>query len=67
MNDNDARLECYAAIRDCMRTRLLDYYQRHKELIGDARSQAAIKESVEGLDCILEVLDTYEITKKSST
>lgn len=59
-----ARLECYAAIRDCMKTRLLEYYQRHKEFLGDARSQAAMKESLDGLDCIFTVLDGFEISKK---
>jgi hypothetical protein len=67
MAENVARLECYAEIRDCMRTRLLEYYQRHKEYLGDERSQAAIKESVDGLNCIFEVLDTYEIARKPQT
>jgi hypothetical protein len=67
MNANATRLACYAEIRDCMRTRLLSYYQRHKEYLGDERSQIAIKESVDGLNCIFEVLDTYEISKKLST
>lgn len=61
------RLECYAAIRDCMKTRLMDYYSRNKSLLGDERSQAAVKESLEGLECIFSVLDKFDISKKPET
>lgn len=56
-----ARVQCYADIRACMKARLLAYYQRHPNLIGDERSQRAIKESTEGLSCIFDVLDKYRI------
>lgn len=59
-----ARLSCYAEIRDCMKTGILAYYQAHKDLLGDDRSQRAIKESVQGLECIFAVLDKYEIRAK---
>jgi len=61
---SDIRLDCYAELNDCMKKRLLAYYERHQELLGDARSQEAIKESVDGLECIFAVLDKYQITAK---
>ncbi len=59
---SDSRDECYAKIRACMTTRYLDYYKEHKNLLGDDRSQQSIRESMAGIDCIIAVLDHYDIT-----
>lgn len=55
------RTQCYAEIRDCMKARLLAYYQHHPTLLGDQRSQDAIRESTAGLACIFDILDKYRI------
>jgi hypothetical protein len=59
-----ARLQCYAEIKECMSSRIFAYYKKHQDYLHDARSLAAIKESVEGLDCIFAILDKYDITEK---
>jgi len=60
------RLECYERIRNEMKRRILAYYGVNKEYLGDLRSQAAIKESMDGLEHIFRILDDYEIRSKSS-
>ncbi len=50
-----------------MKTRILAYYNAHQDLVGDERSQRAIKESMEGLECIFTVLDGYAIGAKGKT
>jgi hypothetical protein len=61
---DDARLACYQEIKTCMKTRILEYYQRHQDILGDERSQRAIKESMDGLECIFQVLDNYQIVRR---
>ena len=44
-----------------MKSRILEYYKLNPERLGDNRSQTAIKESMEGLELIFNILDEYEI------
>lgn len=58
------RLECKERIRTYMKNRLLEYYRHHSDRLGDERSQAAVKESMHGLQGIFDILDEYDIRKK---
>jgi len=64
MPNNPIRLECYSRIEAVMKNGVSAYYRKHPDLIGDERSQNAVKESVLGLQAIFAVLDDYVITKK---
>ena len=64
MPNNPVRLECYSRIEAVMKNGVSSYYRKRPELIGDDRSQNAIKESVIGLQAIFAVLDDYDIVKK---
>ncbi len=55
------RLECYEKIRNAVKQRMLSYYRQRPERLGDARSQMAIKESMDGLELIFNILDEYDI------
>lgn len=57
------REECYEAIRCCLRDKLVMFYTAHPEFINDARAQREIRESLESLQCIFEVLDKYTLIK----
>ncbi len=61
------RLECYGRIRDAMKSRIVEYYRLKPERMGDKRSQDAIKESMDGLDLIFNILDEYDIRRKPGT
>lgn len=59
-----AREECYQQIRACMKEGLERYYRAYPHLLLDDRSSLAIEHSVHGLHCMLNILDTYDITRK---
>lgn len=58
---DDPRAECYARIRDCMKDGMREYYQTHPDRLGDPRQSDAISASMDGLRCIFEVLDDYDL------
>ena len=43
---------------------MTQYYTENPDLLGDERSQKAIQWSLEGLECILKVLDKYDLTRR---
>lgn len=47
-----------------MKDGVLAYYRQNPERLGDSRSQDAIRESMHGLQAILDVLDRYDIRRK---
>jgi hypothetical protein len=57
----EIRGACYDAIRQCMKDGVARYYRTHPELMGDKRSDEAIRWSLEGLACIFRVLDQYDL------
>jgi hypothetical protein len=59
------REKCYDAVRNVMKTMIADYYRQHPELLLDERSQNAIRISLNGLQCIFDELDKWEITQRS--
>lgn len=47
-----------------MKEGVLAYYRANPERLGDGRSKDAIRESMQGLQAIFDVLDQYEIRAK---
>lgn len=64
-NGDDIRTECYQEIRYCLKKGLQDFYRSNPDLLMDERSKLAIDASMEGLRCMLQILDKYEITRRS--
>jgi hypothetical protein len=60
------RQTCYAEIRSCMKDGIAAYYRKYQDRIGDERSRDAIAHSVDGLECVINILDKYEIVKKKA-
>lgn len=56
------RERCYHAIRNAVGQGLASYYLGHRTLLGDPRSQDAIRASRAGVEAILAILDRYEIS-----
>lgn len=61
------RQVCYKRIRDAMQHGLQMYYRQFPERLLDERSKAAMKDSIIGLNQILDILDEYDITSKSKS
>ena len=64
MSPNTARIECYAAIKDCVRTSTLAYLKENRSVISDEMAQEAVDESLAAMECIFKILDGYEITRR---
>lgn len=56
------RAACYDRIRSCMEQHLRDYYRTHPERLLDRRSMEKVEMMRQTLTCILEILDSYDIT-----
>jgi hypothetical protein len=56
-----ARRQFRQELTNCFKDRLQAYYTKHPTLLGDDRSQQAIAESLEGLQCIYAILDRYVV------
>jgi hypothetical protein len=63
----DARSELYQAMRDAMEAELRAYYLERPDIMLDARSEAAIRHSLEGLRKFYALIDKYEITWKDGS
>jgi len=64
---DDPRAECYQRIRDCMKDGIHEYYRVHDDRLGDLRHSDAMVASQEGLRCIFEVLDDYDLHFRQPT
>jgi hypothetical protein len=63
-NNDTARTTCYQEIRICMKDGIAKYYKKYPERLLDERSKEAIDRSMDGLQCIFQVLDKYQIGRE---
>lgn len=66
MSPNTARIQCYAAIKDCVRASAMSYLEARKSNLSDAMAQEVVKESLAAMECIFKVLDGYDIQERRS-
>jgi hypothetical protein len=66
-DDPKARADCYAQIRQHMKTTIRHYYQAHPERSRDDRGKEAVRISLAGLQAIFEILDGFLILPKKTT
>jgi hypothetical protein len=64
MPNRAIRIQCYNEVMTCLDSWIQEFYKRHEEVLDPEHVEQTRKDSSKALECLFDILDKYEISKK---